>query len=109
MKIALISCSKLKADHPCPARELYAPSQLFSLSCQYAKRNTDAVYILSAEYGLLAESDVIAPYDLTLSRLPEHRQRDWAGHVLAQWYIPPPAVKALPFRSATSWRAGLSE
>ena len=84
MKIALISCSKLKADHPCPARELYAPSQLFSLSYQYAKRNTDAVYILSAKYGLLAESDVIAPYDLTLSHLPEHRQRDWADYVLTQ-------------------------
>lgn len=84
MKIALISCSKLKADHPCPARELYAPSQLFSLSYQYAKRNTDAVYILSAKHGLLAESDVIAPYDLTLSHLPEHRQRDWADYVLTQ-------------------------
>ncbi len=58
--------------------------QLFSLSYQYAKRNTDAVYILSAKYGLLAESDVIAPYDLTLSHLPEHRQRDWADYVLTQ-------------------------
>lgn len=84
MKIALISCSKLKADRPCPARELYAPSQLFSLSYQYARRNADKVYILSAKYGLLAESDVIAPYDLTLADLPERRQRDWANDVLTQ-------------------------
>lgn len=84
MRIALISCSKLKADHPCSARELYAPSQLFSLSYQYAKRNADKVYILSAKYGLVEETDVIAPYDLTLADLPEHRQRDWANYVLAQ-------------------------
>ena len=84
MRIALISCSKLKADHPCSARKLYAPSQLFSLSYQYAKRNADKVYILSAKYGLVEETDVIAPYDLTLADLPEHRQRDWANYVLAQ-------------------------
>ena len=84
MKIALISCSKLKEDHPCPARELYAPSQLFALSYQYAKRNADAVYILSAKYGLSAESDVVSPYDLTLADLPEHRQKDWAKDVLSQ-------------------------
>ena len=84
MTIALISCSKSKKNHPCPARELYAPSQLFSLSYQYAKRHADAVYILSAKYGLLAESDVVAPYDLTLANLPKHRQRDWANDVLSQ-------------------------
>lgn len=84
MKIALISCSKAKKNHPCPARELYAPSQLFSLSYQYARQHADAVYILSAKYGLLAESDVVAPYDLTLASLPESRQRDWANNVLSQ-------------------------
>ncbi|MGN8895591.1 DUF6884 domain-containing protein [Flavonifractor sp. HCP28S3_F3] len=84
MKIALISCSKLKTDRPCPARELYAPSRLFSLSYQYARRNADKVYILSAKYGLVEESDVIAPYDLTLADLPEHRQRDWVNYVLTQ-------------------------
>ena len=84
MKIALISCSKLKQDHSCPARELYAPSLLFSLSYQYAKRNADTVYILSAKYGLVEESDVVAPSDLTLADLPEHRQRGWADYVLTQ-------------------------
>lgn len=84
MKIALIPCSKLKTDCPCPARELYAPSRLFSLSYQYARLNADKVCILSAKYGLVEESDVIAPYDLTLADLPEHRQRDWANYVLTQ-------------------------
>lgn len=84
MRIALISCSKLKANCPLPARELYAPSPLFSLSYQYAKQSADKVYILSAKYGLLEETDVVAPYDLTLADLPEHRQRDWANYVLNQ-------------------------
>ena len=74
-RIALISCSKSKQNYPCPARELYAPSQLFSLSYQYAKKVADEVYVLSARYGLLAEEDVVAPYDLTLTDLPEHRQQ----------------------------------
>lgn len=83
-RIALISCSKSKQNYPCPARELYAPSQLFSLSYQYAKKVTDEVYVLSARYGLLAEEDVVAPYDLTLTDLPGHRQQDWANYVLRQ-------------------------
>ena len=83
-RIALISCSKSKQNYPCPARELYAPSRLFSLSYQYAKKVADQVYILSARYGLLAEEDVVAPYDLTLTDLPEHRQQDWANYVLRQ-------------------------
>lgn len=73
LKIALISCSKLKQSYACPAQELYAPSQLFSLSYQYGKRIAGQSYILSAQYGLLADTDVVSPYDLTLADLPEHR------------------------------------
>lgn len=84
MKIALIACSKTKRSVPCPARELYAPSRLFRLSYRYGKQMADQVWILSAKYGLLAEEQVVAPYDLTLSDLPQERQRDWAGYVLKQ-------------------------
>ena len=62
-RIALISCSKSKQNYPCPARELYAPSQLFSLSYQYAKKVADEVYILSARYGLLAEEVMEKEWD----------------------------------------------
>lgn len=63
---------------------MYAPSRLFTLSYQYAKCFADQIYILSAKYGLLSESDVVSPYDLTLVDLPKHRQRDWANYVLSQ-------------------------
>ena len=62
-RIALISCSKSKQNYPCPARELYAPSQLFSLSYQYAKKVADEVYVLSARYGLLAEEVMEKEWD----------------------------------------------
>lgn len=84
MKIALISCSKMKQNYRCEARELYAPSQLFSLSYQYAKRYADQIYILSAKYGLIFETDIIEPYDMTLSDFPPNRQQAWANYVLTQ-------------------------
>ena len=67
MKIALISCSKMKRDHSCTAAELYSPSHLFSLSYAYAQKVADKVFILSAKYGLVEEEDVISPYNLTLN------------------------------------------
>ena len=84
MKIALISCSKQKRDYRCEARELYAPSRLFSLSYQYAKQYAEKIYILSAKYGLLSETDVVSPYDLTLADLPRRRRLDWAAYVRNQ-------------------------
>ena len=84
MKIARISCSKLKKSYRCPARELYSPSRLFSLSYQYAKQHAEQIYILSAKYGLLSETDVVSPYNLTLANLPPRRQQDWAAYVLKQ-------------------------
>lgn len=82
--VALVGCAKQKRDHPCPARELYAPSTLFSLSYEYARRNADRVYIISAKYGLLTEDQVVAPYDETLNTMPAPARRAWADGVLAQ-------------------------
>jgi hypothetical protein len=84
MKIALISCSKLKRNYTCAAAEMYAPSELFSLSYQYSKRIADKIYILSAKYGLIPEDRKIAPYDLTLADMPTIQQLSWANGVLQQ-------------------------
>lgn len=82
--VALVSCAKQKRGEPCPARELYAPSTLFSLSYEYAKRNADRVYILSAKYGLVEEDRVIAPYDVTLNDRSPAQRMTWAEGVLRQ-------------------------
>ena len=82
MRIALISCSKAKKNEPCPAHELYSPSDLFSLSYQYAKQNADKIYILSAKYGLVAEDRILEPYDQTLNDMRRQQQLSWANSVL---------------------------
>lgn len=82
MRIALISCSKEKKNYPCAARELYSASNLFSLSYQYAQKNADKIYILSAKYGLVAEDQVIPPYNQTLKEMNRQQQLNWAAGVL---------------------------
>lgn len=82
MRIALISCSKEKKGYPSPAWELYSASSLFSYSYQYAKKNADKIYILSAKYGLVAENQVIPPYNQTLKEMNRQQQLNWASDVL---------------------------
>ncbi len=84
MKVALISCSKRKQNTACTAAEMYAPSELFSLSYEYAKHVADRIFILSAKYGLLEEDTRIAPYNVTLSQLSEAQRMVWARNVIYQ-------------------------
>ncbi|UOK56151.1 hypothetical protein MGI18_14030 [Bacillus sp. OVS6] len=70
MKIALISCTKLKADYPCCTREMYLESTLFKKAVKYIEQQDyDAWFVLSAKYGLIRQQDVIKPYDLTLNNM----------------------------------------
>jgi hypothetical protein len=79
---ALIPCSKKKADRPCPAQEMYWPSQLFRGAVQVAEATGQGVLILSAMYDVLWPTDEITPYDLTLARWHRADRYDWAGRVL---------------------------
>lgn len=83
-RIALVSCSKLKKPYPCRAGELYSASTLFSLSYAYAKANADRVYIISAKHGLVAEDQVIAPYNETLNEQTPSERKAWSRMVLNQ-------------------------
>jgi len=80
--IYLISCVKRKLSYPAKARDLYT-STLFKLSLKYAlQRNPDAIYILSAKYGLVDLEQVISPYELTLNTMKEAERRTWAKKVV---------------------------
>jgi hypothetical protein len=82
--IALISCGKSKLNVHAPAHTLYT-GDLFQKSLAYARRkNADAIYILSAKYGLLELEQEIAPYELTLKRMPSREVAQWAEGVLTQ-------------------------
>ena len=69
-RIALISCSASKLDHPAPARSLYT-STLFRKSVAYAERHCDSWMILSGKHGLLHPDTIIEPYDERLTAEPK--------------------------------------
>lgn len=83
-RIALISCTKRKKSFKCRAGELYSASPLFSLLYKYARANADRVYIVSAKYGLVAEDEIIEPYDETLNKKSASERRAWSEMVLNQ-------------------------
>lgn len=85
MKIALISCTKIKANRSCIAREMYQESTLFKKAIKYIEQQDyDDWYVLSAKYGLLRQHDVIEPYDLTLNTMKVVERKNWSESVLRQ-------------------------
>lgn len=83
-KIVLISCVSQKKPYKSKAKDLYI-SSLFKKNLAYARRlNPDAIYILSAKYGLLNLETEIDPYNLTLNTMPAMEIRIWAERVLQQ-------------------------
>lgn len=84
MRIALVSCSKLKTDYPCRARELYSKSTLFKKATGYIQsQGYDKWFILSAKYGLVAPTDRLDPYDQTLHDMRLPAVQEWSEEVAA--------------------------
>jgi len=82
--LGLVSCTKSKQPHACPAEEMYMPSAIFRKAWQYAGKHYDSRGVLSAKYGLLLAEDVIAPYDETLKSAGGSQRLAWARMVLDQ-------------------------
>lgn len=83
-QIVLISCVSKKLEKPAKVRDLYV-SPLFKLNLAYAQSlKPDAIYILSAKYGLVPLTRALSPYNETLNtkRVPEIRI--WAEKALSQ-------------------------
>jgi cytoplasmic iron level regulating protein YaaA (DUF328/UPF0246 family) len=84
MHIVLISCVKVKLDHPARARELYI-SPLFKLSLRYAESLCpDKIFILSAKYGIVGLDQHIEPYELTLNKMKIHEAKAWSEKVIKE-------------------------
>ena len=69
-KIFLISCVSKKAKNKTEAKNLYI-SELFKKSYNYAKKiggGKEKIFILSAKYGVIKDTDIIEPYNITLNR-----------------------------------------
>jgi hypothetical protein len=83
-RIVLIACVATKKPFRTQASNLY-DSTLFKLSYAYAQKlQPDAIYILSAEHGLVHADTEIAPYNKTLLFMPSHERKAWAEKVLSE-------------------------
>lgn len=83
-KIVLISCVSMKQAKEAKAKDLYV-SPLFKMNYAYAEsQNPDAIYILSAKYGLVDPERVIPPYEQTLNTMKAAQVKDWALDVIEQ-------------------------
>jgi hypothetical protein len=76
----LVGCVKTKADRPLPARDLYI-SELFRRRRAYADATGVPWWVLSAEYGLVEQQRVIAPYDTLIGGRPLAERRALAAGV----------------------------
>lgn len=83
-KIVLISCVKKKQTLKSLAENLYV-SPLFRLNLKYARSlQPQAIYVLSAEHGLLSLETEIEPYEKTLNTMRLAEVKDWANSLIRQ-------------------------
>lgn len=83
MKIAFVSCTKLKAIHPCSARGTYQSSSFLKKATKYIQqKDYNLSFVLSAKYGLLKQQDEIEPYELTLNNMRVLERKEWSKLVL---------------------------
>lgn len=83
-RVVLISCVSKKLKHRAKAREIYI-STLFKFNLKYAEKlKVDAIYILSAKYGLITLDEEVDTYDLTLNTMSSSEIRLWAENVIEQ-------------------------
>ena len=76
-KIALVSCVSKKLDHSAVAGDMYL-SVWFKYAREYAERNFNEWFILSAKHGLLRTDQVISPYNVFIGDLSANERRQWA-------------------------------
>lgn len=83
-QIVLISCASQKLSSTAKAKDLYI-STLFKLNRKYAEQlKPNAIYVLSAKYGLLQMEQEVETYELTLNNMKSSEIRAWAAQVLTQ-------------------------
>ena len=74
--LLLVACVKEKLSVPAAARDLYL-SPLFRKERAYAERSGRPWFILSAEHGLVAPDEWLAPYERYLPDTPSAFRQAW--------------------------------
>ncbi|WP_333890172.1 DUF6884 domain-containing protein [Mycolicibacterium gadium] len=78
--IILVTCVKSKAVRPSAAKDLYT-SALFKKQRAYAEKARVPWFILSAEHGLVAPDEWLAPYERYLPETPASYRAAWGTWV----------------------------
>lgn len=81
--IILVTCVKSKAPRPSAAKDLYT-SPLFKKQRAYAEKARVPWFILSAEHGLVAPDEWLAPYERYLPETPASYRKAWGIWVSAR-------------------------
>jgi hypothetical protein len=81
--LLLVTCVKEKAATPSAAKDLYT-SALFRKERAYAEQSGLPWYILSAEHGLVAPDEWLAPYERYLPETPRPYREAWGRWVIAR-------------------------
>ena len=81
--IVLVACVKSKGTRPAAAKDLYI-SALFRKERAYAERAGVPWFILSAEHGLVAPDEWLAPYERYLADTTASYRSAWGGWVAAR-------------------------
>lgn len=80
--VILVACCGRKLTDQAAAADIYI-SALFKKSRIYAEQRGQW-FILSALHGLLDPSEVIAPYNVCLKKMPAQKRREWGQKVREQ-------------------------
>lgn len=106
--IYLVSCVSQKRDQPCAARDLYV-SDLFSKARRFVEASGCPWYILSAEHGLVAPGQMLAPYERTLNSMGVADRRAWSERVAAQLAEAVPHLTRVVFLAGNRYREFLTQ
>lgn len=81
--VVLVTCVKTKRADPSAAKDLYI-SPLFRRQRKYAEQTGKPWFILSAEHGLVAPEEWLAPYERYLPDTPSEYRDAWGRWVVAR-------------------------
>lgn len=99
-RVALVSCVSKKRDKPSTAFDLYQTPLFDKMNRYTLAQGYDHRFVLSAKYGLLAESETVEPYEMTLNVMTGAECKAWAERTFQQ------ILKALPNGASLDIYAG---
>lgn len=83
LRIGLVGCVKSKQSNPAIAADLYT-SALFRGRRRWVETTCGRWFVLSAKHGLVSPTEMLEPYDETLTTNGLAERRVWSERVLAQ-------------------------